>query len=125
MEGYQGISNKWKKYNTRGRVATMLGEIRLNQGQKEVMTFSGKGEIYSWTIVYDPPEGFEKYAPYAVALIKLDEGPLVTAMLTDVDSKDIFIGMRVESVTRELRQNGDAGLIVYGYKFRPVLERAE
>ena len=34
------------------------------------------------------------------------------------------IGMPVEMVTRRLRVQGDEGTISYGYKFRPVLQRA-
>jgi len=57
-----------------------------------------------------------------VALIKLEEGPLVTAQLTDLDNGKVEIGAPVEMVTRKLRQDGDErGLLVYGYKFRPVL----
>lgn len=85
-------------------------------------TFSGRGEVYSFTTIYDPPAGYEEYAPYTVALIKLEEGPLVTAQLTDLDDQPIEIGTPVEMVTRRLRQDGDErGMIVYGYKFRPRL----
>ncbi len=56
-----------------------------------------------------------------VALVKLDEGPMVTAQLTDVNAGDVKIGMRVEMVTRKLREEGDEGQIIYGYKFRPPL----
>jgi hypothetical protein len=59
-----------------------------------------------------------------VALIKLDEGPMVTAQLTDVNASDVKIGMRVEMVTRKLREEGDEGQIIYGYKFRPLLSDA-
>ena len=88
---------------------------------KELFTFTGIGEIYSYTTIYDAPAGFERYAPYTVALIKLDEGPLVTAQLTDVDADHVDIGMPVEMVTRKLRTDGDEGMIVYGYKFRPQI----
>lgn len=81
--------------------------------------FSGQGEVYSYTTVYNPPEGYEEMAPYTVALVKLKEGPLVTAQLTDVDNDDVEIGMPVEMVTRKLRTHGEEGLIIYGYKFRP------
>ncbi len=84
--------------------------------------FSGKGEVYSYTRMTDAPAGFEDSAPYTVALIKLVEGPLVTAQLTDLGDKPVEIGMPVEMVTRRLREDGDErGMIVYGYKFRPVL----
>lgn len=85
-------------------------------------TFSGRGEVYSFTTIYDPPAGYEEYAPYTVALIKLEEGPLVTAQLTDLGDQPVEIGTPVEMVTRRLRQDGDErGMIVYGYKFRPRL----
>jgi len=73
--------------------------------------------------VYDTPLDFRHYRPYTVALVKLEEGPVITAQLTDVDPEDIKIGMPVEMVTRRLREEGDEGLILYGYKFRPLLER--
>lgn len=87
---------------------------------QELYTFTGTGEVYSFTTVYDVPEGYGAQAPYLVALVKLDEGPIVTAQLTDVNKNDVQIGMPVEMVTRKLRTDGDEGMIVYGYKFRPV-----
>ena len=88
---------------------------------KNLYNFSGRGEVYSYTTVYEPPAGYEEYSPYTVALVKLAEGPLVTAQLTDVDQDKVEIGMPVEMVTRRLRSDGDErGLLVYGYKFRPA-----
>ena len=90
---------------------------------KNLFQFSGRGEVYSYTTVYEPPAGFEENAPYTVALIKLEEGPMITAQLTDLGSEPVEIGTPVEMVTRRLRQDGDErGLIVYGYKFRPLLQ---
>jgi uncharacterized OB-fold protein len=88
---------------------------------KTQYTFSGRGEVYSYTTVYDPPAGYEEYAPYTVALIKLQEGPLITAQMTDLGDTPVEIGMPVEMVTRRLREDGDErGILVYGYKFRPA-----
>lgn len=91
---------------------------------QELYTFTGLGEVFSYTTIYDPPAGFEHDAPYMVALVKLDEGPIVTAQLTDVNESEVEIGMPVEMVTRKLRTDGEEGMIVYGYKFRPALETA-
>ena len=85
----------------------------------EFVQFSGKGEVYSFTTIYDPPHGFEEFVPYTIALVRLAEGILVTAQLTDVTPKEVYIGMPVEMVTRKLSQDGDRGLIKYGFKFRP------
>ena len=93
------------------------------QEAKTPYVFSGKGEVFSYTTIYDPPEGYEGNAPYTVALIKLEEGPLVTAQLTDVDNGKVEIGVPVEMVTRKLREDGERGMLVYGYKFRPVLNQ--
>ncbi len=92
--------------------------------QPERYTFAGTGEIYSFTTLQEPPEGFEDQAPYMLALVKLDEGPLVTAQLTDLDSS-VQIGDRVEMVTRKLSTEGGKGMIVYGYKFRKILPQAQ
>jgi hypothetical protein len=83
--------------------------------------FSGRGTIFSYTIMNDAPAGYEANTPYAVALVKLDEGPMVTAQLTDLGDQAVQIGMPVEMVTRKIRNDGDErGMIVYGYKFRPA-----
>ncbi len=83
--------------------------------------FSGRGKVYSYSVVYRPPRGFEEFTPYIVALVRLEEGPLVTAQLTDVDTDEVHIGMPVEMVTRRIQGGGEQGAIVYGYKFRPSL----
>jgi uncharacterized OB-fold protein len=90
---------------------------------KTLYHFSGRGEVYSYTTVYDAPAGFEETVPYTVALVKLAEGPMITAQLTDLGEEEVEIGTPVEMVTRRLRSaDDDRGVLVYGYKFRPVLE---
>lgn len=94
------------------------------ENKSEGFRFAGTGEIFSFTTVQEPPEGYEEQAPYIIALIKLDEGTMVTAQITDAaDAKEIAIGDRVEMVTRKLTSEGKRGVIVYGYKFRKVLPR--
>lgn len=89
---------------------------------KTAYAFSGKGEVYSFTRMGNAPAGYEEQSPYTVALIKLVEGPIVTAQLTDLGEDEVKIGMPVEMVTRKLRSDGDErGMLVYGYKFRPVM----
>ncbi len=90
--------------------------------QTTAYVFSGRGEVYSYSTVYQAPEGYGEFVPYTVALVKLEEGPLVTAQLADVDPDEVRIGMPVEMVTRKLKEEGKDGIIVYGYKFRPRLK---
>lgn len=87
----------------------------------QTQTLSGTGTIYTFSTMYNVPQGFEEQKPYTIAIVQLDEGPMVTAQLTDVAHADVEIGMRVEMVTRKLREEGNEGQIIYGYKFRPIL----
>ena len=80
-----------------------------------------RGSVYSFTRVQEPPAGFEAQAPYYLALVQLEDGHLITSQLTDVDD-DVEIGDRVEMVTRKLTTDGQRGIIVYGYKFRPAMK---
>jgi len=92
---------------------------------KTQYAFSGKGEVFSYTTIYEAPSGYDETAPYTVALVKLEEGPIITAQLTDLGDQPVEIGMPVEMVTRKLRsENEERGILIYGYKFRPVLSRA-
>jgi len=75
---------------------------------KTPYTFSGLGEVYSYSTVYHAPEGYEDTIPYTVAL-------------ADIEPQQVSIGMPVEMTTRKVRQEGDLGVIVYGYKFRPIV----
>ncbi len=85
----------------------------------DTFTFAGTGKIYSYTTLQDAPAGFDEQAPYVLALVKLDEGPMVTAQITDLDGS-LAIGDKVEMVTRKLMTEGSKGMIVYGYKFRKI-----
>lgn len=128
------ITRNWRlrnqRYRLEGTQCTSCGRLHFpprivcpdcKHRELEPFTFRGRGTVYSFTTVYQAPDGFEDYVPYVVALIDLDEGPRVTAQLTDVDPDDVEIGMPVEMVVRKLSEEGEQGLIRYGYKFRPPL----
>jgi len=89
-------------------------------GSVEEFKFSGEGEIYSYTVIHAPPEGFEYLAPYVLAIVRMKEGPLITAQIVDCKPEDIEIGKRVGTVFRKVIADGDSGIIRYGYKFRLV-----
>jgi uncharacterized protein len=95
-----------------------LGE---EAGDWQPVRLSGRGEIYSFSVVRQGPDGFEGLTPYPVAMIQLEEGPLVVAQLTDCAEEDLSIGLPVEMVTRQLLDTGIDNVLVYGYKFRPRL----
>jgi uncharacterized OB-fold protein len=64
---------------------------------------SGRGEIYSFNImhqVYHP--GFADEVPYAVVVVKLEEGAKITSNLVGMKPQNIRIGMPVQVVFEEL-----------------------
>ena len=85
---------------------------------------SGLGKVYSYTVIHDPPSGFKDLAPYVLALIRLDEGPLVLSQIVDENSDDLRIGMSVQVVFRRIGDAGRTGVLRYAYKFRPLPEYA-
>jgi uncharacterized OB-fold protein len=87
--------------------------------------FGGRGQVCALTTVYEAPRGFADQVPYAAALVRLDEGPVVAAMLTDLEPGDAVVGMSVSMVTRRIIADGSDGPIVYGYKFSPEPVEAE
>ena len=87
--------------------------------------FSGRATLYSATRVTQAPRGHATLAPYTVGLVRLEEGPLVTAQITDVGEETLPAGLPLEMVTRKIRDAEEHGLIVYGYKFRPRLEESK
>lgn len=90
---------------------------RESIGKMERVHLSGHGEIVSFTVVHDTPPAFMRQRPYIMALVKLDEGPVLTAQVVDSDIEEIEIGKRVKSVFRKIREDGKSGIIQYGYKF--------
>jgi uncharacterized OB-fold protein len=88
------------------------------KGNIENLQFKGKGKVYSYSIVHTPTDDFKKIAPYAVAIVELDEGAKLTTQLVDCDVNNIEIGDPVEMVFRKIREDGEDGVISYGFKFK-------
>jgi uncharacterized protein len=91
---------------------------------REPFPLCGREQVYSYATVYDAPAGFESQVLYTVAVIKLDEGPSVTAQLTDVERDQVQIGLPAEMVTRVLRSNAPRGTIEFGFKCQPSMSVA-
>lgn len=128
------LAKRWRQkaayYRLEGQRHRVTGEVRFparpamlheDTATWEPFAFSGKGTLYSFTVLRQGATGFDQATPYAVGMVRLVEGPLVTAQLTDCGEAELAIGQPVEMVTRRLQETGEDGLLVYGYKFRPVL----
>ena len=119
-------------YHLEGQACTACGKVLFparaacsacRSTELERRRLSGRGTVFSWSQASQAPEGFAP--PYLMALVELEEGPLVAAQLADVEPEEVAIGLPVEMVTRRLREHGPHGYLVYGYRFRPRLEARE
>ena len=81
-----------------------------------------RGEVVTWTTIINPPMGYERFAPYVVALIELEDGCKLLSQVVDVTPDEVSAGMKVEAVFRKVKEDGKDGIIQYGYKFRPIVE---
>lgn len=80
---------------------------------------SGKGKVVTHTTVHETTEDFRMQAPYHLAIIELEEGPLVLGQVVDCDREDLSVGAEVRAVFRKVSEEGKSGTIHYGYKFVP------
>ena len=86
------------------------------------MKFSGKGTVFTYSVIRIPSNDFQAYAPYAVCIVQLEEGPKVISQMTDCNPEDVYIGMPVVACFKKIMSQGKEGIICYGFKFRPVDE---
>lgn len=93
---------------------------RKSLGKMKQEPMSGRGTVVSYTVVHEPAKGFESLKPYVLAIVELKEGCRLTTTLIDCDREEVEVGMPVEATFRKLGQEGESGIIHYGYKFRPV-----
>lgn len=89
--------------------------------QIEKIKFKGEGSIETFTVIHTSPTDFDAQSPYIMAIVKLDEGPMLTTQIVDCELEDVEIGLKVENVFRKIQQDGEAGLVYYGFKFRPKM----
>ena len=62
----------------------------------EPVPLSGTGKITSFTVIRIPPRGRAPEAPYAVAVVKLDEGVSMLGRLVDIPLDTLKTGLPVK-----------------------------
>lgn len=82
---------------------------------------SPEGTVETFTIIRVAPSGFEDEAPYAVGIVKLEDDVKITAQISDCEPDDIKVGDKVKIEFRLVQEDGESGILCYGYKFVPVV----
>tara|TARA_R110002020_G_scaffold75315_16_gene191811 strand:+ start:21384 stop:21797 length:414 start_codon:yes stop_codon:yes gene_type:complete len=72
---------------------------------------SGRGTLYSYSIVYRTPNSeFADEVPYVLALVDLDEGVRLTTRIVDTEPDALVVGARVDVIFEPI---GDALAAAY------------
>jgi uncharacterized protein len=67
---------------------------------------SGKGTVYSYTVVVNnAPTGFLSDMPYVVAIVRLEEGVQMLTNIVDCDPEEIQCDMPVEVVFKQTEEH--------------------
>jgi uncharacterized protein len=83
---------------------------------ENVSTFdaSGKGVVYSFTIIRKGAMLYKESGPFVVAYVELAEGPRVMTNIVDCDVDAVKVGMPVEVVWHDTGKGNSL------YRFRPT-----
>lgn len=69
----------------------------------------GEGVVGAFTVIHVPPTSMVGRAPYAIGLVKLDEGPTLTARMSEGE-EEVRVGTRVVA---EFKKEGDKTVLFF------------
>lgn len=90
--------------------------IRCGSTELEKVALSRRGRVHTYGVNYYMPPPFQSPLPMIVA--DLDDGSRFVAHGTEMDPRELAVGMEVELVLRVLAN--ERGATVYAHKFRPA-----
>ena len=88
----------------------------------ETVNLQPEGEIITYTVIHTPAKQFSLQKPFVVAIVQTPDDVRITCQIVDCDAEEVEIGSKVELVFRKVQEEGEAGILCYGYK--GVLVRA-
>jgi uncharacterized OB-fold protein len=110
------------KCNSCGYISFPPRQVCPECGSREFseVKLADEGEVLTYTIIRTPPENFTDEAPYPIAIVELTDGARLLCQIADCKVEDVKIGMKVKLEFRKIQEEGEAGLLFYGYKAVPV-----
>ncbi len=118
-----------QRYRMEAGKCTACGEVhfpprrvcmKCGKQEFETVVLPDTGTVETYTVIRVAPDEFTDLSPYAVAMVKLDNGTKLMSQLVDVDLEEIKIGLPVKIEFRRVRADGAAGVLFYGYKVVPA-----
>lgn len=88
----------------------------------ETVQLDKQGKVVTYTVIRIAPSsrrGGTDQAPYALGIIEVNPSVRLMTQIVDCDLDEIKIGMPVKLEFRKVLEDGEAGIIAYGYKAVP------
>jgi uncharacterized OB-fold protein len=86
----------------------------------ELLKLKDEGKLLTYTVIRVAPSQFVDQTPYAMGIVKLDDGVNLLAQIVDCEPEQLQIGMKLKLEFRKIQQDGEAGILCYGYKCVPA-----
>jgi len=77
---------------------------KCGSSEVEWTELKGTGELQAYTVIHIAPPQFQPLTPYAVGIVKLDEGPQLFGMIKDVQHTALRHGLRLRVNFEEQKQ---------------------
>lgn len=86
----------------------------------DTVQLAREGKIVTYTVIHVGPSHFADQVPYALGLVEVAPGVRLMTQIVDCDPSSLEIGMPVKLEFRKVLEDGEAGIIEYGYKAVPL-----
>ena len=86
----------------------------------EQIKLADHGKLLTYTVIRVGPSDLCEQTPYAMGIVELPGGARMTGQIADCEFDELRVGMPVKIEFRKIREEGEAGILCYGYKFVPV-----
>ena len=78
-----------------------------------------EGKLETFTVIRVAPSQFSDQAPYAIGIIKFNDGLQMMGQIADCDIDKLKIGLKMRLEFRKVQADGTHGVLSYAHKFVP------
>jgi len=77
------------------------------------------GKVVTHTVIRTPPRGYSDEAPYCMGVVELSDGTKILCQIADCEPERLEVGLPVTIEFRRIQEDGESGVLAYGYKAVP------
>lgn len=85
----------------------------------ETYNLPEEGKLTTFTVIRTPASQFTDQSPYAIGIVKFDDGLQLMGQICDCDVDKLKIGQKVRLEFRRIQTDQSHGVLSYSYKLVP------